>query len=63
MTQIFFIFILIISLVFSICSMDWSKKHGGESILQEKKVKETIKKATSIDELYRLLTDISILST
>lgn len=62
MKTIFFIFILIICLIFSIYNAGFEKKHGGKSVLEEDKVKNTIKKATSIDELYRLLTDVSVLS-
>jgi len=62
MTRIFFIFFLIICLIFSISNAGFEKKHGGKSILEEKKVKETLKKATFIDELYRILTDVSVLS-
>jgi hypothetical protein len=62
MTQIFFIFILIICLIFSIYNAGFEKKHDGKSILQEKKVKETVKKVTFVDELYRIFTDVSILT-
>ena len=62
MTQIFFIFILIICMIFSIYNAGFEKKHGGKSVLQEGKVRETVKKATFIDELYRIFTDVSILS-
>ena len=62
MTQIYFIFILTLCLIFSIYNAGFEKKHGGKSILQENKVKETVKKVTFIDELYRIFTDVSVLS-
>ena len=62
MTQKLFIFILIICLGFAILNSKFEKTHGGKSILQENKVKETIKKATFVDELYRIITDASVLA-
>ena len=62
MIKTFFIFILVIIIIFYISNIRFEKKHDDKSILQEKKVKETIEKASLIDEIIRLLGDLSYIS-
>lgn len=60
MTRTYFVFILILILAFSVFNAGFEKRHDNKSILEEKKVKNTLRTATMIDEVARLITDISI---
>lgn len=60
MTQIYLIFILIMMLSFSLFNAGFEKKHNNKSVLQEKKVKNTIETVTLIDGIMRTFTDVSL---
>lgn len=59
MERIYFIIISILFLVFVKLNIVYKKKHNNESILEESKVKKTFEVATTIDEIFRIITDIS----
>lgn len=62
MKQIEFIFILVLLLMFIIFNINYKKKHDNKSILQEKKVKDTIDDFTLIDAITRFVSDVFIFS-
>lgn len=62
MTQIYFVFILILLLSFSIFNAGFEKRHEDKSILQEQKVKNTIQTATMVDGIARVVADVSIIA-
>ncbi len=62
MTRTYFVFILILILLFSVLNAGFEKRHNDKSIFEEKKVKNTIRTATMIDEIARLITDISVVA-
>ncbi len=62
MKQIKFLFIIILILIFCKYNAGYEKKHGGESILEEKKVKKTIDDFSLIDAFTRFISDIFIVS-
>lgn len=61
MTQLYFIFMLILLLSFSIFNARFEKKHDNKSIFDEQKVKNTIQTATMVDGIARVVADISLI--
>lgn len=62
MNRIYFIIILIMFLVFFKYNIRYEKHHNDKSILNESDVKKTIKDASMIDDLYRIIETTSILA-
>lgn len=61
MTQIYFIFILVILLAFSIFNAAFEKRHDDKSVLEEKKVKSAIDTTITADGIARVIADVSVL--
>lgn len=62
MKQLQFVFILILLLVFTKFNSNYKKKHNNKSILQEKKVEDTLDDYTLIDATTRFVADLFIFS-
>lgn len=62
MIQTYFIFIMILILIFSKYNAGYEKRHHGDSILQEKKVKKTIDNLSLVDGITRIISDLFIFS-
>lgn len=60
MKKIQFIFIIILLLAFAKFNSGWEKKHDGDSVLDEKKVKKTIDIFSLTDAITRFVTDMFI---
>lgn len=54
MIKIYFVFILLISLIFSIFNAGFEKRHDGTSVLDEKSVKQSIETVTFLNFISKL---------
>lgn len=61
MTKIYFIFILFISLIFSIYNAGFEKRHNNISVLDEKKVKQSIETVSFLNFISKLFMDTPVL--
>ena len=61
MTKIYFIFVLTILLIFSVYNAGFEKHHDNKSVLDERQVKNTFEKATTIDGVVRIIADLSVI--
>lgn len=59
MNKTYFIFILILALIFIKIAYDYKIKHK-KSIFEESKVKKTLIDVSIIDNIFRIVTDLSI---
>ena len=62
METIYFIIILILLLMFFKLTITYKVHHGGQSILNESKFEKTVKGVITIDDIYRVITDLALFS-
>lgn len=61
METIYFVIILIMILVFFKLNIWYKKTHNDKPILNESKVKKTLTNVALIDDLFRIISDASLL--
>lgn len=62
MQTIYFVIMLILLLVFFKFATTYKVHHNGQSILNESKLKKTVKDALKLDDIYRVTTDLALFS-
>jgi hypothetical protein len=60
METIYFIIILILLLAFFKFAVTYKVHHDGQSVLNESKLKKTVKDVVTFDDIYRITTDLAI---